>query len=144
VLDLHKCWIYADKTGVLRDEPQRRFLCVVDGIVSGEGNGPLAPTARCDGVVIAGTDPIAVDTTAATLMGFDPTKLKILMRAPLARGFNLYRVPTERIHCRSNKPEWNRSLADVSDVLDWAPHFGWVGHIERYGRLGGLSSRPRP
>ena len=57
VLDLHKCWIYADKDGVLQDVPQRRFLCVVDGIVSGEGNGPLAPSARRDGVVLAGIRP---------------------------------------------------------------------------------------
>jgi uncharacterized protein (DUF362 family) len=129
-LDLHKCWIYADKQGKLQQSPQRKFLCIVDGIVSGEGNGPLAPTPRHDGIVIAGSDPIAVDTTAATLMGFDPDRLRILVRAPAARGFDLYRVKREEIACSSNEPGWTGAVGDLTNLLDWQPHFGWVGHVE--------------
>lgn len=131
VLDLHKCWIYADRHGVLKDAPQRRFLCIVDGIVAGEGNGPLAPTPRHDGIVLAGTDHGAVDTTAAMLMGFDPDRLKILTRSPEARGHDLYRVPRERMQCRSNVAAWDGPLQDLSEPLDWLPHFGWVGYVER-------------
>jgi uncharacterized protein (DUF362 family) len=134
VLDLHKCWIYADKHGSLRSEPQRRFCCVVDGIISGEGNGPLAPSPRRDGVIIAGTDPVAVDTAAATVMGFDVDKLRILTRAARARGFPLHRVPREKIRCLSNRPAWNGAIASLAEPLDWTPHFGWVGYLERPGR----------
>jgi uncharacterized protein (DUF362 family) len=131
VLDLHKCWIYADRDGVLRDTPQRRFLCVVDGIVTGEGNGPLAPTARHDGIVLAGLDPVTVDTTAAVLMGFDPDRLKILTRAPLARGYRVASRTRDQMQCDSNVPSWDGPLLELTDPLDWAPHFGWVGYIER-------------
>ena len=134
VLDLHKCWIYADRDGVLRKTPQRRFLCVVDGIVGGEGNGPLAPRARHDGVVLAGTDPVAMDTAATVLMGFDPDRLPILTRAPRARGFALARVTREEIRVRSNRPEWDAPLAELKHPMDWQPHFGWVGIIERAER----------
>jgi uncharacterized protein (DUF362 family) len=134
VLDLHKCWIYADKDGVLQDVPQRRFLCVVDGIVSGEGNGPLAPSARRDGVVLAGSDPVSVDTTAAVLMGFDPDRLKILVRAPRARGFTLSRADRTAIRCASNVEGWNGALENLDEPLDWTPHFGWVGYLERPDR----------
>jgi uncharacterized protein (DUF362 family) len=134
VLDLHKCWIYADRDGVLRETPQRRFLCIVDGIVSGEGNGPLAPTARRDGVVLAGTDPVAVDTTAAVLMGFDPERLKILARAPLARGYRLSRPRSDDVLCRSNVRDWDGPLQELTEPLDWTPHFGWIGHVERRDR----------
>jgi Domain of unknown function (DUF362) len=134
VLDLHKCWIYADKQGVLQDTPQRRFMCIVDGIVSGEGNGPLAPSARQDGIVFAGSDPVAVDTTAAVLMGFDPERLKILMRAPKARGFTLTHTARTEIRCASNVEEWNGPLESLAEPLDWAPHFGWVDYLERVDR----------
>jgi len=134
VLDLHKCWIYADKDGVLQDVPQRRFLCIVDGIVSGEGNGPLAPSARRDGVVLAGSDPVSVDTTAAVIMGFDPDRLKILVRAPTARGFALSHATRTGIRCVSNVEEWNGPLDKLHEPLDWTPHFGWVDYLERPDR----------
>ena len=34
---------YADATGRMHDTPQRRHLSLVDGIVAGEGDGPLDP-----------------------------------------------------------------------------------------------------
>src|SRR5262249_54864861 len=91
-LDLHKIWIYADKSGVLRRTPQRKFICVVDGVVAGEGNGPLAPDPNRAGLCIVGFDPIATDTTCAVVMGFDPAKLPILCRAGSAKRFALEAV----------------------------------------------------
>src|SRR5262249_46288237 len=41
VLDLNKILLYADREGVMRSERQRRFFSVVDGIIGGEGDGPL-------------------------------------------------------------------------------------------------------
>lgn len=134
VFDLHKCWIYADKNGVLQQTPQRKFLCVVDGIVGGEGNGPLDPTRRDVGVVLCGADPIAVDTAAAVLVGFDPSRLKILTQSPHSRGFKLDTVAKEDIQLHSNNPKWNGSLDELQDPLNFAPHFGWVGYLESPAR----------
>lgn len=135
VYDVIKCWIYADKGGVLQKTPQRKFFCIVDGIIAGEGNGPLAPKAKPCGVIIAGSDPIAVDTTCAVLMGFDPDKIRILKNADAARGFRISDVRREDIRCLSNEEAWNKRLQDMSETLDFEPHFGWKGYIESPNRL---------
>lgn len=135
VYDVMKCWIYADKEGRLQSEPQRKFLCIVDGIIGGEGNGPLAPKARASGVCIAGFDPIAVDTASAALMGFDPDKLKILNKATHARGFRLSFIEREAIHCVSNYSAWNGNPREFRDTLEFEPHFGWLGYLEAPHRL---------
>ena len=41
------------------------------GLSVGEGNGPLDPTPRPAGVVLAGANPLAVDLASARLMDFD-------------------------------------------------------------------------
>lgn len=135
VYDVMKCWIYADKKGNLQTTPQRKFFCVVDGIIGGEGNGPLAPHAVGSGICIAGFDAIAVDTVSAVLMGFDPKKLKILDRAPIARGYKIGFVNPDDIQVLSNYPNWNGSPESICDTLDFEPHFGWKGYLEAPHRL---------
>ena len=53
----------------------RPGLTVVDGIVAGEGHERAGKPVKMD-LVIAGIDPVAVDTVGATVMGFDPVKAK--------------------------------------------------------------------
>ncbi len=43
---------------------------VIDGIVGGEGYGPLSNTPVDSQIIFAGKDPVALDTAAATFMGF--------------------------------------------------------------------------
>src|SRR5439155_27141491 len=69
--DLIRIALFADRNGKLCTTPQRRFLSVVDGIIGGEGNGPLHPTPKPCGVLLAGMHPVAVDLVCARLMGFD-------------------------------------------------------------------------
>jgi uncharacterized protein (DUF362 family) len=60
-----------------------RQFAIVDGIVGMEGNGPIQGTPKQAGVVVAGSDPAAVDATCCRIMGIDPTKIAYLR---LARG----------------------------------------------------------
>jgi uncharacterized protein (DUF362 family) len=39
-----------------------------------EGDGPLMGTARPTGVLVVGTDGVAVDAVSARVMGFDPAQ----------------------------------------------------------------------
>ena len=50
----------------------------VDGIVGLQGDGPLFGSAVSSGIIIAGTDLLAVDATCARLMGFDPAQIGYL------------------------------------------------------------------
>lgn len=133
VLDLNKCLFAYAGDGLPRRQPLR-YLAVADGIVGGEGNGPMAPDARPCGVIIAGSHPTTVDCTAATVMGFDWRKLRMLqgcfgLRAP---GFVPFAADTLQVV--SNRPEWNGPLSSMSGVFDFRPHFGWTGAIENERR----------
>jgi uncharacterized protein (DUF362 family) len=81
ILDLNKILFFADKEGRIRDTPQRRYLTIVDGIVAGEGEGPLGATPVDAGLLVAGFDPSLVDVAAARAMGFDPQRIVMIREA---------------------------------------------------------------
>jgi uncharacterized protein (DUF362 family) len=60
--------------------PVDRFN-IVDGIIGMEGNGPIQGTARKSGVLVFGADPVAVDATAARLMGIEPARIWYIAQA---------------------------------------------------------------
>lgn len=86
VLDLNQVLFYADRAGKLRDTPQRRYLALVDGIIAGEGEGPLASTPRHAGLLIAGMDPALVDVACARAMGYGEKSVQMIARALTAGG----------------------------------------------------------
>jgi uncharacterized protein (DUF362 family) len=80
VVDINKIALYADKNGEIHDTPKRKMLVLVDGIVGGEGQGPLAPKAKKCGAIISGDDPWSVDLVATRLMGFDEHKIPLFSK----------------------------------------------------------------
>jgi uncharacterized protein (DUF362 family) len=62
-----------------------RQFCLVDGIVGMEGNGPIQGTSKAVGVLVAGSDPVAVDATACRIMGLDPARVSYIAMTA-ARG----------------------------------------------------------
>ncbi len=63
----------------------RPDFCVMDAIVAGEGDGPVANRGRFVGCILASTDPVALDTVAGDLAGFDGASMRF-PRAAAARG----------------------------------------------------------
>ena len=132
VLDLNKALFGFDGEGRPRAKPLR-YLTVVDGIIGGDGDGPLAPDAVPSGVIVAGLNPVAVDTVCSALMGFDYRQIPVVERAWHSTGAPLVDCGPGDIECVSNAPEWSGSLDDLERAphLGFRPHFGWAGHIER-------------
>jgi len=60
-----------------------RQFAIVDGIIGMEGNGPIQGTPKQAGVLVAGSDVVAVDATCCRIMGIDPKKIDYLA---LTRG----------------------------------------------------------
>jgi uncharacterized protein (DUF362 family) len=56
-------------------------LTVIDGFVAMEGQGPVDGTPVQMNLIIAGTDVVATDATAARVMGFNPFEIKHIRRA---------------------------------------------------------------
>jgi uncharacterized protein (DUF362 family)/Pyruvate/2-oxoacid:ferredoxin oxidoreductase delta subunit len=60
----------------------RPRLNIVDGIVGMEGNGPgTGGSPRAIGVLLAGTDPVAVDVACCRIAGIDPGAVPVLVAA---------------------------------------------------------------
>lgn len=128
--DLMLAFHYADRDGVLRSTPQRRTFTVIDGLVGGEGDGPLTPDRRESGVLIGGENLLAADLVATRLMGFDPWRIKTYEH--LLTGTRDLGVRDPRaIEVRSDVPSESACLRDTTQAyLQFAPHPGWVGAIE--------------
>jgi len=73
----------------------RPSLCVVDALISGEGDGPIANLPRWCGCIVASPDPVATDVTIARLLGRDWTRLEFA-KAAEERGLGV-REPIEYV-----------------------------------------------
>lgn len=81
VYDLNRIIRYAPPGGgALAATPQRAYVAILDGLIAGEGNGPLQPLPVEAGIMAASPDPFVIDLLMARLMGFDPARIPLLAR----------------------------------------------------------------
>jgi len=134
VIDLLNILLFADKDGKIRKEPVRRFFSIIDGVIGGESNGPLAPESRKCGVLVAGFNPVAVDIAATRLMGFDCNKLRMISH--VLDHPETFGIDVRDIFIYSNKSEFEKLLRlENRDVyFAFEPHPGWKGLIEISGK----------
>jgi uncharacterized protein (DUF362 family) len=134
-LDLNKALLYGGTDGRLHgvgEARRKRYLTLVDGILAGDGRGPMNPDPVEAGLVVFGSDPVVVDSACATFMGFDIDKIPIVREAFRARGAPITDVARSDIRVLSDVPSWGGALdgIDPKELFRFRPHFGWAGHIE--------------
>ena len=137
-LDLNRCLYYSDARGTHLDAgaPVRTVLTVLDGVIAGEGEGPLAPRDVPLGAVLAATDPIALDLAAIRLMGFHEgniPKVREPMRDAALRITDVRQPDDVRVFelgADARAPRELR-LEDVECSRVFEPHPGWRGKLER-------------
>lgn len=128
-VDLLKIFIYADKEGKIQDMPMRRMFSIVDGVIGGEGDGPLTPDSKRCGLIVAGFNPCGVDIVCTRLMGFDYKKIK--MPSYVLDNLELFKVSLPEMKLFSNRDCENLFDAeDKNKYFDFVPHPGWKGFIE--------------
>lgn len=110
----------------------KRYFSLVDGIIAGDGDGPAAPDAQSAGILVAGFNPVAVDCTAARLMGFDPMRLRVLSEAFAVSKLPLANFRYQDVVIQSNDKRWCGGVAELqsADTFHFKPHFGWTHAIE--------------
>ncbi|NCA82669.1 MAG: DUF362 domain-containing protein [Opitutae bacterium] len=117
-LDLNRALLHAGADGQMRDVPQREEISIVDAVVAGQGEGPLAPDPLATGAVFAARNPAVGDFLGARLLGFDAAKIPLLRHA-------------------CDDMRW-RICAAAPALPAFDPPFpparapkGWAGHIEQ-------------
>jgi uncharacterized protein (DUF362 family) len=129
IYDLNMVLQHVDREGVLHPAPQRAYLCIVDGLICGEGDGPLYPRPRPVDWLISGSDPFAIDTALAWFMGFDPNRLPILERRSEYMGTGWGRFETGSLPVTVDGQ--TQPLPAWTIDHDFVPPPGWLSHVER-------------
>ena len=129
IYDLNLIIQCADAEGRLQSAPQRNCFTIVDGLISGEGNGPLQPLPRETDWLVCGDDPFAIDAALGWFMGFALEKLPIIAQRSNYGGqgwgdFELDELQTE-IDGRAIR------LLESPINFHFAPPPGWRNYIER-------------
>lgn len=108
----------------------RRYFALVDAVVAGEGEGPMRPSPRPAGLLVAGAHPAAVDIVCARLAGFDEGKIPLLKNA-IGGRFQPVLPSVEAIRVFSNTGRWARPFELTrSQTLSFLPPAGWSGRME--------------
>lgn len=131
IYDLNMVIQRVDRAGRLQSTPQRDYFSIVDGLTSGEGDGPLKAAPRETNVLVCGDDPFAIDTVLSWAMGFDPEKIPMLAERRQYLGVEWGQFTLDDLAVSMDgRP---RRLRELDVDFRFAPPPGWLGHIERAG-----------
>jgi uncharacterized protein (DUF362 family) len=137
VLDLNRLLVYADKDGKMAETPQRKCMTIVDGIIAGEGEGPMEPDSRPLGILVGGINPVAVDAILATLIGFDYKKIPLIANGFVLRDWPLIDINPMSIEiCSKNSQLSSLKVGEPINEINFKAPSGWLGHVESLQNTG--------
>ena len=87
-LDLNRIVQYGTSNGELADSPVRTVIHVVDALIAGQADGPLAPDPLPLGLLLVGASAPAIDWVGAHLLGYSPQRIRTTREA-----FGTFRWP---------------------------------------------------
>ncbi len=129
VFDLNCIIRYAKAGGgELAGTPQRTCVSILDGLVAGEGNGPLQPLPVEAGVMIASENPFLADVVMSRLMGFDWRKIPSLNHHRDFKG-EWGGFDPDDIEIRENS-SCLRGVMALQPLCVFKTPPGWRGHLE--------------
>lgn len=135
VLDLNKIVFFADRDGVMRDEPQRRMVVLCDMVTVGQGEGPLLPEPGEWHMLAFSDDPCVHDVAMTRMMGTDPSIITTVGNALVYDGPYAWRdAGGELPACRSNDPAFDGVRVDgLNEDMRYKakPTSGWAARFAR-------------
>ena len=81
VMDLNLVARYGNKDGTLSDEPVRTLYTLCDGIIAGQGDGPISPDPLPLGIVAFSNNAFAMDEVAGRLFRLNIDNIPLLKEA---------------------------------------------------------------
>ena len=123
VMDLNKVAVYGEKNGTLSEKPQRVIFSLCDGVIGGQGDGPLNPYPLALGIISFTNNSFLNDICMASLMRFEPENIPLLKNAMLnARNLE-------------NEITINNKKSSLSDLVIFSiptvPPPGWLDYFPK-------------
>lgn len=130
-LDLNRIVLYGRADGTMSDMPMRKIYSITDGIIAGEGEGPLAPTPVCCGIVTFASSSVFADLAHSVLMGFNPKKIPLVREAFGGYRYPLTTLSPGRCEIRYKSRTFSLQAAAKHFGRAFAPPRGWKDHVEQ-------------
>ncbi|MGQ9581826.1 MAG: DUF362 domain-containing protein [Armatimonadota bacterium] len=134
ILDINRALFYYDRAkGFVHSNPSLpiRYLAIADGLISGHRETPLSPTPIKTGWVLAGCNPVAMDTVVAALLGFDYRKIP-----QIAKAYEVNDLPLVSFGPHDVKVVGLPGISNVDQIylnrafISAEPSLGWRGYVE--------------
>ncbi|MFZ4400952.1 MAG: DUF362 domain-containing protein [Bacteroidales bacterium] len=123
VMDLNKVAVFGKKDGSISELPQRVLFSLCDGVIGGQGDGPLKPTPLALGVISFTNNSAMNDICMGTFMGFDLQKIPLLKTA-------LQIISKKNISITLNGED--SSLKNIENLsIQTLPPPGWVDYLTK-------------
>jgi hypothetical protein len=121
VMDLNLIAIYGKMDGTISSQPQRVLYSLCDGIIGGQGNGPINPIPLPLGIISFSNSSELNDICIATVMKFDINKIPLL---------NISKNKINQSNVSINLNRKKISLEDLKKIsIDTLPPPGWQGYL---------------
>jgi hypothetical protein len=130
VYDLNLILLYGKADGgVLADEPQRSVVSIMDGLIAGEGNGPLQPLPVQANVLLSSRNPFLIDFAMAKMMGFDWRKIRLLsnFRSFGSEAFSSFEP--EGFEVINDRAVATTGVDAIPLIKNFLPPPGWRNHV---------------
>ncbi len=128
-VDLARIVEYADKSGKLNETKRRVHVMFTDGIVGGEGDGPLSPKPVYLGMVAFSDNVAWGDYVNCVAMGYEPEKLPMIQEAFKLATYCLCSTPLQQASVRFNGKITSLREYREKITLKFRPPKEWEGTL---------------
>lgn len=141
LLDQRRHWTHSviDETLVdllqIQQDIHTGIFCVMDGTIAGEGPGPRAMRWHVKNVIMASSDPVAIDAASAKIMGLDPLSLTFI-RAAHERGLGVGDPKEIKFvgDVEASEQNWHFSAYE-NTFASWGQHQIYHGPLKPFEHL---------
>ncbi|MDX1964656.1 MAG: DUF362 domain-containing protein [Pirellulales bacterium] len=144
VLDIKRAYLYHNRRSGRVEKtpsPDVKYLAILDGLVGGEKESPLAPSPVPCGWVMAAHNPLALDLVATALMGLDWQKIP-----QISRGFEPMDLPLANFGpadvtiLGTAVPSTVEEIYRQRAFIPFEPSLGYRGMVEYEAKNGAKTS----
>ena len=132
ILDLNFLLYFYDKNGIRLNHKARNYICITDGIISGEGDGPLDADPKKTDIIAISENPVINDLCLTRIMGFDWKKIPQIYNSVSLKEIFRFDGTYDNFRIIQISDYYANSQIKFDELpnLHFLPPPGWVGNIE--------------